>query len=114
MTRPFSRQKPVCGTHNVDSITFAHFLLAALGLDFPKDFVPNVVKPIFRHLFRVLAHMYHAHFDSIVALGCEAHLNTIFAHFWCFGTAFDLLDKKEAEGLKDLAESDAAFAAMMN
>ncbi|KAI9031371.1 mps one binder kinase activator-like 1 protein [Hyaloraphidium curvatum] len=78
------------------------------GLDFPKDFVPNVVKPIFRHLFRVLAHLYHAHFEAVVALGCEAHLNTLFANIWSFGTTFDLLDKKEASVLAELVEGDMA------
>jgi hypothetical protein len=31
-----------------------------------------------RRLFRVYAHVYCSHFDKIVALGAEAHLNTAF------------------------------------
>ncbi len=85
-----------------------------VGLDFPKDFVPNVIKPIFRHLFRLLAHMYQSHHDAILSLGCEAHLNTTFAHFWCFGTAFDLLDRKEVEVLKEMVEGDPGLAAIIS
>jgi hypothetical protein len=52
---------------------------------------------IFKRLFRVYAHIYHSHFQKIVGLGAEAHLNTCFKHFiyfvhgmmqacgWCVG-----------------------------
>eukprot|EP00842_Homolaphlyctis_polyrhiza_P000107 jgi/Hompol1/1097/HPOL_001630-RA len=62
--------------------------------EFPKDFQATV-KLIFKQLFRVLAHIYHAHYDIILHLSSEAHLNTLFAHFVCFAREFDLLDKKE-------------------
>ena len=65
------------------------------GHDFPKDFIVSVVKPIFRQLFRVFAHMYLHHYEKILHLEEEAHLNTLFAHFMCFASEFDLLDKKE-------------------
>jgi MOB kinase activator 1 len=47
------------------------------GSQFPKDFVSRV-KNIFKRLFRVYAHVYHAHFLSVITLGEEAHLNTSF------------------------------------
>ena len=34
---------------------------------------------IFKRLFRVYAHIYHSHFQKIVSLGAEAHLNTCFS-----------------------------------
>ena len=46
-----------------------------LGTPFPKNFQP-IVKNIFKRLFRVYAHIYHSHFQKIVGLGAEAHLNT--------------------------------------
>ena len=50
-----------------------------LGTPFPKNF-QAVVKNIFKRLFRVYAHIYHSHFQKIVGLGAEAHLNTCFKH----------------------------------
>nr|KAJ3422979.1 Maintenance of ploidy protein mob2 [Polyrhizophydium stewartii] len=63
-------------------------------MPFPKDFHATV-KSIFKQLFRVLAHIYHSHYDTILHLSAEAHLNTLFAHFVCFARCFDLIDKKD-------------------
>eukprot|EP00727_Mastigamoeba_balamuthi_P009984 m51a1_g5608 putative mps1 binder-like protein (213) ;mRNA; f:709063-710165 len=68
---------------------------------FPKNFV-QVVKNVFKKLFRVYAHMYYSHFEKIVSLGEEAHLNTCFKHFYCFIAEFDLVDRKELAPLRDL------------
>lgn len=74
--------------------------------EFPKDFVPNVVRPIFRQLFRVLAHIIMHHYDKVLHLEEEAHLNTLFAHFIGFAQEFDLLDiKKDCAPLVDLIDS---------
>lgn len=52
-----------------------------IGVPFPKTFQSSV-RQIFKRLFRVYAHIYHAHFRVIVhELGEEAHLNTSFKHF---------------------------------
>lgn len=53
------------------------------GAPFPPNF-PDVVKTIFKRLFRVYAHIYHSHFQKIVSLKEEAHLNTCFKHFVLF------------------------------
>ncbi|GMQ07439.1 hypothetical protein CsSME_00051621 [Camellia sinensis var. sinensis] len=50
---------------------------------FPPNF-QDVVKTIFKRLFRVYAHIYHTHFEKIVSLKKEAHLNTCFKHFVLF------------------------------
>lgn len=68
---------------------------------FPKDHV-QTVKGIFKHLFRILAHMYYSHYDKILHLREEGHLNTLFAHLITFSREFELLDKKDTESLKDL------------
>lgn len=70
---------------------------------FPKHF-ESVVKQIFKKLFRVYAHIYYSHFQKIVSLGEEAHLNTCFKHFYFFIIEFDLVEKKELEPLKDLID----------
>ena len=44
---------------------------------FPKSFLSRV-KTIFKRLFRVYAHIYYNHFQRVVSLGEEAHLNTCF------------------------------------
>ncbi|KAF6156715.1 hypothetical protein GIB67_003862 [Kingdonia uniflora] len=57
--------------------------LQKLGVPFPHNFL-DVVKIIFKRLFHIYAHIYHSHFQSIVGLGEEAHLNTCFKHFVLF------------------------------
>lgn len=59
------------------------FLLYLIGAPFPPNF-RDVVKMIFKRLFRVYAHIYHSHFQKIVSLKEEAHLNTCFKHFILF------------------------------
>lgn len=44
----------------------------------------DVVRTIFKRLFRVYAHIYHSHFKQVCSLGEEAHLNTCFKHFIFF------------------------------
>jgi len=80
-----------------------------LGTPFPPNF-NNVVKVIFKRLFRVYAHIYHHHFQRIVALGAEAHLNTCFKHFCYFVDEFELMAKTEQEPLKDLIQGFFAKA----
>ncbi|KAJ3056835.1 Maintenance of ploidy protein mob2 [Rhizophlyctis rosea] len=70
------------------------------GADFPPHF-QTVVKHIFKQLFRIFAHIYHGHYDKILHMSAEGHLNTLFAHFICFAREFDLIEKKE---LAPLAE----------
>ncbi|BAT80047.1 hypothetical protein VIGAN_02300700 [Vigna angularis var. angularis] len=75
-----------------------------LGAPFPSNF-RDVVKTIFKRLFRVYAHIYHSHFQKIVSLKEEAHLNTCFKHFVLFTWEFRLIDKAELAPLEDLVES---------
>ena len=70
---------------------------------FPKHF-EAVIRQVFKRLFRVYAHIYYSHFQKIVSLGEEAHLNTCFKHFYYFIVEFDLVDKKEMLPLADLIE----------
>ena len=55
-------------------------------MPFPHNFV-DVVKVVFKRLFRVYAHIYHSHFKHVCSLGEEAHLNTCFKHFMYFAQA---------------------------
>lgn len=75
-----------------------------LGTPFPKNFLV-IVKTIFKRLFRIYAHIYHSHFQKIVNLGAEAHLNTCFKHFIYFVMEFKLIEPKELAPLKDLIDS---------
>jgi len=72
-----------------------------IGMPFPKNFV-QIVKNIFKRLFRVYAHIYHSHFTKIISLGEEAHLNTSFKHFIYFVQEFQLIEKKELAPLQEL------------
>ena len=51
-----------------------------IGVPFP-NFVLQIIKVIFKRLFRVYAYIYYTHFPHIVMLGCQYHLNTCFKHF---------------------------------
>ncbi|XP_071702699.1 MOB kinase activator-like 1A [Rutidosis leptorrhynchoides] len=79
-----------------------------LGAPFPANF-RDVVKTIFKRLFRVYAHIYHTHFQKIVSLKEEAHLNTCFKHFILFTCEFSLIDKKELAPLHELIESIVTY-----
>lgn len=102
------------------------------GVPFKRNFM-SVAKTILKRLFRVYAHIYHQHFDSVIQLQEEAHLNTSFKHFiffvqvqqsllkWClvpfirfvsvfhFAVCcllqeFNLIDRKELVPLQELIE----------
>jgi MOB kinase activator 1 len=73
------------------------------GVAFPRNFL-NVVKVIFKRLFRVYAHIYHTHFQHIMSLGMEYHLNTCFKHFIFFIDRFRLVDAKELAPLAELIQ----------
>ncbi|KAG5596072.1 hypothetical protein H5410_037304 [Solanum commersonii] len=75
-----------------------------LGAPFPSNF-QDVVKTIFKRLFRVYAHIYHSHFQKIISLKEEAHMNTCFKHFVLFTWEFRLIDKAELAPLYELVES---------
>ncbi|OIT32765.1 PREDICTED: MOB kinase activator-like 1A [Nicotiana attenuata] len=75
-----------------------------LGTPFPPNF-QDVVKTIFKRLFRVYAHIYHSHFQKIISLKEEAHMNTCFKHFVLFTWEFRLIDKAELAPLYELIES---------
>jgi len=77
---------------------------SSVDVPFPKNF-KDVVKTIFKRLFRVYAHIYYSHFQNIVSLGEEAHLNTCFKHFYYFCSEFQLIDKKELAPLQDLIDN---------
>lgn len=74
-----------------------------LGAPFPPNFC-DVIKTIFKRLFRVYAHIYHSHFQMIIKLEEEAHLNTCFKHFMLFTSEFRLIDRSELAPLSDLID----------
>eukprot|EP00011_Vannellida_sp_DIVA3-517-6-12_P008094 CAMPEP_0114612202 /NCGR_PEP_ID=MMETSP0168-20121206/4502_1 /TAXON_ID=95228 ORGANISM="Vannella sp., Strain DIVA3 517/6/12" /NCGR_SAMPLE_ID=MMETSP0168 /ASSEMBLY_ACC=CAM_ASM_000044 /LENGTH=217 /DNA_ID=CAMNT_0001823183 /DNA_START=82 /DNA_END=735 /DNA_ORIENTATION=+ len=75
-----------------------------VDVPFPRQF-QAVVKNIFKRLFRVYAHIYYNHFQKIVSLGEEAHLNTCFKHFYLFINEFNLVDKRETAPLQELIDN---------
>lgn len=71
------------------------------NVPFPKTFIP-LSRKILTRLFRVFVHVYIHHFDRIVAIGAEAHVNTCYKHFYYFVTEFELINIKELEPLKEM------------
>lgn len=74
-----------------------------IGVPFPKNFL-SIAKTILKRLFRVYAHVYHQHFEQVVKLQEEPHLNTSFKHFIYFVQEFSLVDKKELMPLQELID----------
>ncbi|RZF44241.1 hypothetical protein LSTR_LSTR003881 [Laodelphax striatellus] len=68
---------------------------------FPRTFIP-LCRKILKRLFRVFVHVYIHHFDRIVAIGAEPHVNTCYKHFYYFVREFDLVNTKELEPLKEM------------
>jgi len=71
---------------------------------FPSNFHKNIIKPVHKQMFRIFAHVYWAHFETVIHLRLEAHWNSFFAHFISFAKEFDLLDAADIEPLKELIE----------
>lgn len=74
-----------------------------IGVPFPKNFL-SIARAILKRLFRVYAHVYHQHFEHILQLQEEAHLNTSLKHFIYFVQEFNLVEKKELVPLDDVIE----------
>lgn len=73
--------------------------LPDVGRDFQPSF-PSTAKHIYKQLFRIFAHIYHAHFSEILHLSLEAHFNSLFAHYIAFGREYDLLDAQDTRELR--------------
>ncbi|XP_070795680.1 MOB kinase activator 3C isoform X1 [Pituophis catenifer annectens] len=73
-----------------------------IGVPFPKNF-QQVCTKILTRLFRVFVHVYIHHFDSIIGIGAEAHVNTCYKHFYYFINEFSLVDQRELEPLMELS-----------
>lgn len=71
---------------------------------FPKNF-KDVVKSIFKRLFRVYAHFYYHHLPDIREAELEANFNTAFRHFYTFVDEFHLISSSELEPLKEIIQS---------
>ncbi|KAJ1670601.1 Maintenance of ploidy protein mob2 [Coemansia sp. RSA 1836] len=78
-----------------------HMFPTKAGSDFPKD-IRATLCVIYRHLFRVLAHIYWSHYVELLNLKIEGHVNSVFAHFISFAKEFDLLDRKDMAPMSDL------------
>ncbi|CAG8543782.1 10579_t:CDS:2 [Ambispora leptoticha] len=77
---------------------------STLGNPFPKNF-REIVKKIFKRLFRVYAHIYLSHMTAITALEEGPHLNTSLKHFVYFVQEFDLIEQPEMKPLTSVIEA---------
>eukprot|EP00913_Durusdinium_trenchii_P022502 g21139.t1 len=70
-----------------------------------QPFLPNFkkgIRVIYKRLFRIYAHIFHAHFKEMVDSDADAHLNHSFKHFVYFVKEFDLIEDSELEPMGDL------------
>ena len=72
-----------------------------IGVPFQKNFIAYI-KTIFKRLFRVYAHIYILHYEKIVELEVDAHLNTSFKHFMFFVTEFKLVPQNELAPMESM------------
>ena len=78
----------------------------ARGEPFPPGFRAAVLRPLYRRLARVFAHLYHAHWREVVGvLGAAAHLNTVFKHYVAFGREHGLLPEGELDAVRPLVQA---------
>lgn len=77
------------------------FLPVEPGTPFPPTYRKGM-RVIYKRLFRIYAHVFHAHFKEMLEDEADAHLNHSFKHFVYFVKEFDLMDNEEFEPLKDL------------
>ncbi|KAK9460575.1 Mob1/phocein [Lipomyces oligophaga] len=74
-----------------------------IGVPFPPRFL-QLVRKIFKRLYRVYAHIYCHHFEVITSLGMQPHLNTSLKHFVYFADEFELIDRKDYGPLIELVD----------
>lgn len=74
-----------------------------LGVPFPIEFIERV-QHIFKRLFRVYAHVFYCHFERVVELSFEAHLNSCFKHLMYFVLEFELVKAEELRPLQPLMD----------
>lgn len=72
-----------------------------VGHPFPANF-DQLVKRIHKHLFQVMAHMYHSHYKELLHLQLNTNCNTIYFHMYLFAKTFNLIDDKELDILDKL------------
>uniref|UniRef100_H3AJQ6 Si:dkey-266m15.5 n=1 Tax=Latimeria chalumnae TaxID=7897 RepID=H3AJQ6_LATCH len=72
-----------------------------VGSGFPKGFV-SLVQKIFLLLFRILVHIYWAHYHQAAKLDLHPHLNTLFKHFIIFSQEFALLEDSDTAVMASL------------
>lgn len=77
------------------------FLPVEPGVPFPPTYRKGM-RVIYKRLFRIYAHIFHAHFKEMMEQEADAHLNHSFKHFIYFVKEFDLVEDAELEPLRDL------------
>jgi hypothetical protein len=68
---------------------------------FPANF-EQLVKKIHKHLFQIMAHMYHAHYKLLLHLKLNTFVNTIYFHLVLFSKMFNLIDDKDLDIMDQL------------
>jgi len=82
----------------VQNYPVPHVTYCALGQEFNSQTFPVTIKHIYRQFLRIFAHIYHAHFETILHLRAEPHFNSLFAHFLAFGKEYQLLEERDIKG----------------
>jgi len=76
----------------------------SVGKKFPKT-LPGIIRNVFKHVFRIYAHIYLNHLRNIIALGNDDYVNSSFKHFIHFANHFQLMEIQDYTPLKDLIKA---------
>eukprot|EP00929_Paragymnodinium_shiwhaense_P002884 TRINITY_DN10319_c0_g1_i3.p1 TRINITY_DN10319_c0_g1~~TRINITY_DN10319_c0_g1_i3.p1 ORF type:complete len:211 (-),score=56.23 TRINITY_DN10319_c0_g1_i3:142-774(-) len=76
-------------------------LIPADGGPMPRDFRPSV-QQVLKRIFRVYAHIYTCHFDTVQEVELEAHLNCVFKRWLFFVREFDLVSLQDMQPMATL------------
>ena len=83
-------------THSAKVIGDENLFPTNIGSPFPANF-ETLVKRIHRHLFQILAHIYHNHYKELLQLKLNTYANSIYFHLYTFSRMFNLVEEKELE-----------------
>jgi len=79
-------------------------LPVTVGKSFPRN-LPGIIRAVFKHIFRMYAHIFLTHLGKVMEMGIDAYVNSSFKHFIHFAHEFQLMELQDYTPLKDLIKA---------
>eukprot|EP01107_Rhizomastix_libera_P011749 TRINITY_DN29385_c0_g1_i1.p1 TRINITY_DN29385_c0_g1~~TRINITY_DN29385_c0_g1_i1.p1 ORF type:complete len:222 (-),score=57.88 TRINITY_DN29385_c0_g1_i1:20-685(-) len=87
----------------VDETTNDEKIFPAQGSTYPKTFLPSC-KKLIRRIMHVYAHIFNVHWQDVMKLEAEAHVNICFKHLYYFGAEFGFFETDDLRPVATLIE----------